>query len=172
MAREVLTLSKYDIEIHYIKGKANGRADTLSQQPDYDRGNSDNQDVTVLPDKIFVHATTESIVDNTCVLSKETVSVQEMTIEHPVYEQDEAVLKPWINTHGLKKVQGTWYKDGRWVVTGGLHYKRLIIQAHHDPPVYGHPGINCTNQLVTCYYWWPGIQQEVKEYVQGCVDCQ
>ena len=30
VAREVLTLSEYDIEIHHIKGKANGRADALS----------------------------------------------------------------------------------------------------------------------------------------------
>ena len=65
VAREVLTLSEYDIEIHHIKGKANGRADTLSRCPDYDWGDKDNQDVTVLPDKIFVRATIESIVDNT-----------------------------------------------------------------------------------------------------------
>ena len=96
---------------HHIKGKANGRADALSQQPDYDHGDNDNQNVTVLPDKIFVCANTESIVDNACTLSRETISVQEMMIEHPVYEQDEDVLKPWVNAHGLKKIQDTWYKD-------------------------------------------------------------
>ena len=31
VAREVLTLSEYDIEIHHIKGKANGRVDALSR---------------------------------------------------------------------------------------------------------------------------------------------
>ena len=30
VAREVLTLSEYDIEIHHIKGKANGQPDALS----------------------------------------------------------------------------------------------------------------------------------------------
>ena len=49
VAREVLTLSEYDIEIHHIKGEANGRGDALSRWPDYDRGDNDNQDVTVLP---------------------------------------------------------------------------------------------------------------------------
>ena len=57
MAREVLTLSEYDIEIHHIKGKANGQADALSRRPDYDKGDKDNQDITMLPDKIFVCAT-------------------------------------------------------------------------------------------------------------------
>ena len=111
MAREVLTLSEYDIKIHHIKGKANGRADTLSRRPDYDRGDRDNQDVMVLPDKIFVRATTESIVDNTG-SSSTSILPEEMVIEHPVYEQDEDVLQSWVEPHGLKKLQGTWYKDG------------------------------------------------------------
>ena len=156
MAREVLTLSEYDIEIHHIKGKANGHADALSRHPDYDQGDKDNQDVMVLPDRIFVRATTESIVDNTG-SSSTSISPKEMMIEHPVYEQAEDILQPWIEPHGLKELQSTWYKDGRQVVTGGLHYKRLITQAHHDPPVYGHPGINHTIQLVSHHYWWPGM---------------
>ena len=54
VAREVLTLSEYDIEIHHIKGKANGHADALSRRPDYDTGENDNQSVTVLPNHVFV----------------------------------------------------------------------------------------------------------------------
>ena len=88
-----------------------------------DQGSNDNQDVTVLPDKIFMCAITESLVDNTGSSSTNSISPEEMTIEHPVYEQDKDVLRPWIKPHGLKEFQGTWYKDGRQVVTGGLHYK-------------------------------------------------
>ena len=86
------------------------------------QGDKDNQDVTVLPDKIFVRATTESIVDATS-SSSTSISPKEMTIEHPIYEQDEEMLRPWIEPHGLKELQGTWYKDGQRVVTGGLQYK-------------------------------------------------
>ena len=50
VAREVLELSEYDIEIHHIKGMSNGWADALSRRPDYDQGENDNKDVTVLPD--------------------------------------------------------------------------------------------------------------------------
>ena len=56
MAREVLELSEYDLEIHHIKGTSNGRADTLSRRPDYDQGEDDNKDVTVLPNHLFVRA--------------------------------------------------------------------------------------------------------------------
>ena len=57
VAREVLELSEYDIEIHHIKGTSNGRADALSRRPDYDQGENDNKDVVVLPDHLFVRAT-------------------------------------------------------------------------------------------------------------------
>ena len=47
VAREVLELSEYDLEIHHIKGTSNGRADTLSRRPDYDQGEDDNKNITV-----------------------------------------------------------------------------------------------------------------------------
>ena len=47
-----------------------------------------------------------------------------------------------------------------------------LIQLHHDPPVYGHPGINHTIHLVERHYLWPNLHKEVTEYVQGCAECQ
>lgn len=58
------------------------------------------------------------------------------------------------------------------VVTGGRSEKRRLIESHHDPPVHGHPGISRTTQLLECFYWWPGLRKDVKEYVQGCAECQ
>jgi hypothetical protein len=174
VAREVLALSEYDIEIHHIKGKSNGRADALSRRPDYDNGENDNRDVTVLPNHIFVHAAEISVAsaNQPSSLHVPTLSPETMVIDHPIYEQDEDTLKPWIDSHRLTLIHGTWYKDGRRVVTGGLHDKRTIIKAHHDPPVYGHPGINRSIQLTSRHYWWPKIRQDVHDYVKGCADCQ
>jgi hypothetical protein len=49
---------EYDLEIRHLPGKANGRADALSRRPDYDTGTRDNENVTVLPEQLFVKATT------------------------------------------------------------------------------------------------------------------
>jgi hypothetical protein len=49
IAREVLELSEFDIELRHIPGKSNGRADALSRHPDYDQGEHDNKNITVLP---------------------------------------------------------------------------------------------------------------------------
>jgi hypothetical protein len=67
-------------------------------------------------------------------------------------------------------VSGT--KKDEWLSQKELTGKRKIIKAHHDPPVHGHPGINRTIQIVERNYWWPQLRQDVKDYVQGCADCQ
>jgi len=100
------------------------------------------------------------------------VAQEEMEASDPVYVQEEEVLKPWIDAHQLKRIEGTWYKDGRRVVTGTMKHKWAFIQTHHNTPIYGHPGINKTYQLTSRRYWWPNMRQDVKDYVQGCTECQ
>jgi hypothetical protein len=53
VAREVVELANYPIKIYHIVGKANGQADALSRQSDYNQGENDNEDVVVLPDALF-----------------------------------------------------------------------------------------------------------------------
>ena len=87
VAREVLELSEYDLEIHHIKGTSNGRADTLSRRPDYDQGEDDNKDVTVLPDHLFVRAGQVQEVEDEEQIRE--LTIQDMTKENPVYQQNE-----------------------------------------------------------------------------------
>ena len=50
---------EYDFELVHLSGTRNGRADTLSRWPDYNKGNEDNKKLVVLPDHFFppvVHA--------------------------------------------------------------------------------------------------------------------
>ena len=111
MAREVLKLSEYNLEIHHIKGTSNGHVDTLSRRPDYDQGEDDNKDVVVLPNHLFVCAGHLEGIEGE--EPARLFKVEEMTKEHPVYEQEETILKPWVDPHWLKRINDTWYKDGR-----------------------------------------------------------
>jgi hypothetical protein len=87
IAREVLELSEFDVELHHIPGKNNGQADALSRRPDYDQGEHDNENVIVLPKDIFIQAGTT-------------------TYEPPHSVQNEDILHPWIDPHHLKKING------------------------------------------------------------------
>ena len=149
IARQVLELEEYNIKLQHIPGKNNGHADTLSRRPDYDQGTTDNQNVTVLPDKLFIRA----------------LASQDL-------EQDEEIIKPWVDPHKLKQISGTWWKGDQLVVTADVPSRRAIVQIHHDPPAYGHPGISRTTELIARRYWWPQMAQDIKDYVKGCADCQ
>ena len=126
----------------------------LSRQPNYDQGEKDNQDVVVLPEEMFIRNGTISYVP-----------------EEPP-QQDEGMIRQWVGTHDLKKINREWWKDTCKVVTSGEQDKHKIIQAYHDIPAYGHPGINRTRDLVARYYWWPQLAKDVQEYVKGCTQCQ
>jgi hypothetical protein len=65
-----------------------------------------------------------------------------------ISSQDKEVLRPWIDPHNLKKLNGEWWKDHRRVVTGNQELWHKIIYNHHDLVAYGHPGISQTTELV------------------------
>ena len=151
IAREQLDLMEFDFKIHHIPGKANSRADALSRRPDYNQGMRDDENIIVLPEDVFVRVT---------------------TITRNEEEQEEETPKPWVDPHKLKKVNGTWYKEGRQVITGSLTNKWAIIKSRHEPPVYSHLGISKTTQLVECDYWWLRMKLDIVNYVKGCAKCQ
>ena len=90
-------------------------------------GTRDNENIVVIPEHVMVR-------------TLEVLGTQ------PI--QDKSILLPWVDAHKLKRIEDTWYKDGRLVVTGGLEDKQIILRCYHDAPAYGHPGINKTMQLV------------------------
>jgi len=168
VAREVLELSEYDFEIRHLPGRLNGRVDALSRRPGYDQGEDNNKDVIVLPDHVFTRA---GKVERAPPMRR-IIAQEEMEATDPIYAQDETTLKPWVDAHQLKKIEGVWYKDGRHMVMGSVEHKRTFIRNHHDAPIYGHPGINKTYQLTSRRYWWPNMRQDITDYVRGCTDCQ
>jgi len=147
VARQILKLEDYNIQLVHIPGKTNGRADALLRLPGYDQGELDNRDVIALPDHLFARL---------CLTDNEE-------------EQNEETLHPWIDVHKLQKLEGVWWKEARRVVTGDIEYRRSVVRENHEPPGMGHPGIARTTELTERYYWWPTIKKDVHDYVKGCV---
>jgi hypothetical protein len=56
------------------------------------------------------------------------------------------------------------------VLDKGLFKK--ILEAYHDHPSAGHPGILKMYQMIKEVYWWPHQRDFVTKYVQGCATCQ
>jgi hypothetical protein len=60
IARYILTLADYNIQIQHCPGPQN-RADALSRRPDYDQGEEDNEDVVPLPPYLFGETVTHGL---------------------------------------------------------------------------------------------------------------
>jgi hypothetical protein len=47
-----------------------------------------------------------------------------------------------------------------------------ILKALHEPPSVGHPGFAKMYDLVKRDWWWPGMADDVRDYVKYCDSCQ
>ncbi len=52
------------------------------------------------------------------------------------------------------------------------HSQRGMILTHtHDAPCAGHHAVKATYDTLKQVAYWPGMQQDVAEYVKGCLMC-
>ena len=79
----------------------------------------------------------------------------------------------------LKREDGlTWEQDGIVYMEGQIYIpnnKRLkeqILQENHDPVDIGHLGQQKMIELVKRNYWWLGLKEDIKKYMQCCIKCQ
>ena len=155
VARYILTLADYNIQIQYRPGPQN-RADALSRRPDYDQGEEDNTDITPLPSHLFEERIRSSTLD---------------TLIETSQMEDESEFKRLERTHGWEKRQGLWKKEGKTAILSE-QVKSKILQEHHDHPTAGHPGTATTYFSVRTKHWWPQMKEWIQRYVKGCGVCQ
>ena len=100
---------------------------------------------------------------------KETTLLEEIwqngTKEQEVYRELE------------KKDRQSWeedkiiYVNGRIYVPNSQKTKERILQENHEPADIRYLGQQWMMELIKRNYWWPGIKNNVKKYVQGCFKC-
>lgn len=79
---------------------------------------------------------------------------------------------PGESNYWSKDTQGVLRYKGRVYVPNDGAVRAEILKQNHDNPLAGHFGRARTTELVTRKYYWPGLTQDVKDYVQGCDVCQ
>ena len=62
--------------------------------------------------------------------------------------------------------------EGRMYVPNSKKLKEKILQENHNSVDIGHLGQQRILELIKQNYWWPGLKEDVKKYVQGCFKCQ
>jgi hypothetical protein len=132
VARYLPKLAEFDFELVYKPGTTN-KANHLSRRPDYDDGSLDNQDVTVLPPHLFVHAAAISNLEQL---------VLDAQLANPT------LLHLWVSRFNLTKSDSAWYHGLALVVVEDNKLRREVSSLYHDHHLAGHPGISKTLDLL------------------------
>jgi len=143
VARWFAELQDYWFEIKHIPGKTHTAADFLSRPFVEDKGENDNEDVTVLPPKLFVNDNpTIRVFDIDSIFGELDEAVAD------AQEQHLPLLKEWQKKYdtttlsALRPPYGEipgWRKQGRLVVPPNLTLKRKIMFHVHDTVGPKHP---------------------------------
>lgn len=76
------------------------------------------------------------------------------------------------NTGKMIVDKGLFWKNGLIAMPDVKAVKLQILKGLHDAQYAGHVGGHRTVKNVERLYWWPGMGNEIREYVKGCEVCQ
>ena len=77
-----------------------------------------------------------------------------------------------------KKDELTWEEDGivymeeKIYVSNNKKTREKILKKNHDLMDVGHLEQQRMLKLIKQNYWWPGLKEDVRKYIQGCFKCQ
>ena len=143
------------------------QSDSLSRCPNHILNDTNNDDVIVLPDNIFIHLLDLDLHDeilqktiNDEFFSKALTSLKEHG-PTPIC----SALDDWSIDNGLLFYQGRCY------IPDDKNLRLRIVQQHHNSTTAGHLDHLKTLELIKPSYWWPGISVFIKNFVAGCAIC-
>lgn len=142
LARWALVIPEYDIDIQWVKGQDNELADLLSRKIEYD-----------------------DMVEDYMVCSVTVPTLP--SIDDIVRTQQ---TSPPALTRNFTLRNGTYYYRGKLYVPPEL--RNMIIEACHLLPPSYHPGNRRTKGLMLRVVNWPGLHDDVSQYIKGCPTCQ
>jgi transposase InsO family protein len=176
-ARWSLFLSQYNFTIIHKPGSFN-KADALSRRPDHKEGIPPVDDKRVLLNSKFfsIRATRPTAIEPLNSTIRQRIKTAQ-SYDTEVSRALETILKsgPRTLTKGLEDwnlEDGIILHRGHVYVPKDDSLRRDLVKLYHDHPATGHPGRWKTYELISRDYWWPGLSQFTRNYVDGCAICQ
>jgi hypothetical protein len=170
-ARWSMILSEYDFVIHHRAGSLSGQPDALSRRPEYEVRRLDpvwKQQRTSLLSK-----------DNFNTGPLQLHSIQSTNSHQPLINiiqeaqsKDNTVQQLIRNTTKPFHVHEDLLYRGQALVVPTERGQLEVLAQLHDAPLGGHPGRRKTLQAVKRQFWWSGMDDFIRRYVQSCDRCQ
>jgi len=169
-AQWYLKLQDYDFTLKHILGKTNTKADILSWKEQVNT-KEDNKDIQLLKDEMWTRKTTAKVM-----MLERKVMAEESDIVKRIRRnntREKEIVQALEKNDGLAwEEDGVAYMERRIYVPNNKELRKEILKEHHEPADIEHPGQHRMLELLKRTYWWPGLKEDVKRYVQGCFKCQ
>ena len=131
----------------------------------------DNKDVKLLNEELWSKRMTAEIM----MMERKTTAdknnrIKEIRRNNTREKEVVQVLK--------KKDELTWeediviYMEERIYVPNNKKIREEILKKNHNLVDIGHPEQQWMSELLKRNYWWPGLKEDIKEYIQECFRCQ
>ena len=131
----------------------------------------DNKDVQLLKDKLWQQKTTAEIIIMKGNKMREEGNILKKIRKNATREKE--VVQALKKEDSLTwEEDGVVYMEGRIYVPNNKNIREEILKKNHDSVDVEHLGQHRMLELLKRTYWWPGLKEDVKRYVQGCFKCQ
>jgi hypothetical protein len=191
-ARWILLLQEFDVKIKYVPG-TDGTiliADFMTRNPTVQHQCNTCQKKIKSP-KINQIITTDTTTDKESITENLESSPKKRSNEHMVNNfnqqvksdyrkntlvslldkktdlsaSDSRTKKQFTNSNGL------WFFNNRLYIAG-KKMQCQILERYHDNILAGHQSKTRTIGKIRRYYYWPGLDNDVNEYIKSCDTCQ
>jgi len=130
----------------------------------------DNKNVQLLKKELLARKTTVEVT-----MLKKTMTTNKLEIIEEIKRnntREQEVVQALEKDDRLSWEQDRIiYMKGRIYILNNKKLKKKILQENHDLVDVGYPGQQRMMELLKQNYWWPGLKEDVKKYMQGCFKC-
>jgi len=77
-----------------------------------------------------------------------------------------------VKNYELKDKQIYLKKGQRLVIPRIKEIITKVLEENHDNEIAGHVGTEKTYEIISRSYFWPGMNKDIKKYIQTCESCQ
>ena len=161
-ARWSILFKRFNFVIKYRPGKKHNQADALSRRPDFYP--NPRHSIPASRQRILG----PDVVQLASVFQGRSFSERvKRALPSDAFFQDRT---SWDGKTGFAHIKGILYFEGRLYVPEG-NIRLDVLKACHDSRLAGHLGQRKTLELVTRSFWWPALENSVKQYCETCNIC-
>ena len=171
-ARWAEFLTKFDIDLRYRPGKQSGAPDLLSRRADHDtHGTEDSKEMILLPDSLFAKVDQKiAYIDHPSEGESTEKTVYIAQMKDPLIEGFNKLLEGTPMPDGWSRPERLFLYRGKIYIPPSL--RQTFFRNLHSSPAAAHPGRDATLFSIRKDYYWPGMRNDIEEWVRNCDVCQ